>query len=224
MTLHGEAVLENEYDLKRSLKAMNQRFIVLVKERDEMKANLMRSSNALDIARKKEVHRARESEQALKNEMSSMERKMKGLCKGLEEAQRDSKSHKNILNTYNVMSPSADQQQKQIGSLHGENERLCHEIKVMERMKNENESLSKELEAMQSKESEEAQQNEMEMEGEHLNERIEFDVFNPATMKAMEMKVTPLTMAMEENRNEQRLRVEALEKMVREIEERLKMK
>eukprot|EP00484_Ammonia_sp_Unknown_P007902 CAMPEP_0197052426 /NCGR_PEP_ID=MMETSP1384-20130603/26906_1 /TAXON_ID=29189 /ORGANISM="Ammonia sp." /LENGTH=696 /DNA_ID=CAMNT_0042485163 /DNA_START=15 /DNA_END=2105 /DNA_ORIENTATION=- len=206
-----EFVLDNEYDLKLNLENMNEKYILLIKEKDEYKSNLISVSSQL-TERQKQLNTLKLSLQNEQKQRAEAVQKCERLQQQLNQAVNDSQSYKNILNTYNVMSPSKSTQQQQIQKLYQENERLNKQISELnqriQQMEVAANNMNKRLE-------------EVEMENVKLQSRIGDGEYNSLTTRVLSMKNNPLKLAMQRKQAAAHNEVKVLQQRLKELEAEL---
>merc|ERR1712228_167291 len=199
--------LDNEYDLKMCLKELNESYIVLVKERDDCQSNMKLATNKYKEC-SKELNRLQieiDKERKIKNDVLL---KHKAVAKEAKDAKIDSVSYKNILNTYNVMSPSSNKNNLslQIQKLYQENKGLNEKMKKLQ-------NKIKEMEQEKSTHNEMMQT--LENEKNALLERLNNGECDSLSTKVLSFKDNPLKLAMDRTKNEKIKKILAMESKIK---------
>eukprot|EP01084_Bolivina_argentea_P046033 84751_1 len=198
----NEYLLDNEYQLKVALKDMNDKYMILVQQRDQYRSNVVSIKQEL-VASQKELSQIKSRYVKQMENHKQNTQKMNDMTKQLNEVAIESQSYKNVLQTYNVMSPSNHSSQQHINNLCSENKKLMQQIKAME---SEKQKLNRNLE-------------EIEIENAKLSQRVNNGEYNSLTTKVLSFKNNPLKLAMD---REKHLRNEEKEK-IRELETQLQV-
>ena len=185
---NDEIDLNNEFDLKLCLKELNEKYIILVKERDEFQSNMKINASKLNEC-SKEVNRLRSEIGNERKMRDDILLKHEAMVKEAKDAKIDSLSYKNILKTYNAMSPSKNNQKIQIQKLHQENKGLIDKMKELR-------DQIKELE--QEREGQRENMRKMENERDELLERLsKGECVDALDEKVLSFKNNPLKLAMD---------------------------